>query len=91
MGGGTSCKFTVPLTMTDESFLEEAPTPWVRARRGQLTLFDYPRTGRVNASYRHCLWTAPALDRPTLAWRVFFVDKRMYIRTTEPPARDAPS
>jgi hypothetical protein len=59
--------------------IPEAPVPWVRARKGQLTPFDYPRTGLSSASYRHYLLTAPALDKPTLACSVFFIDKRMYI------------
>jgi hypothetical protein len=80
-------RVTVPLR---DECVPEAPLPWAPALRGQLTPFECPRRGQASASYRHCLWTGPTLDKPTLAWWIFFTDKRMYI-TVDPVARDAPS
>lgn len=64
-GPGVMNGFTVPLG--DERFFPEAPLPWDLALGEQLTPFDCPRRGQASASYRHCLWTAPTLDKPTLA------------------------
>ena len=67
-GWGRSVRIIVPLG--DECFFPEAPLPWDLALPvgEQLTPFDWPRRGQVSASYRHSLWTAPTLDKPTLAW-----------------------
>ena len=64
--GGVSVRVTVPLR--DECFFPEVPLSWDLALGEQLTPFDCPRRGQASASYRHCLWTAPTLDKPTLAW-----------------------
>jgi hypothetical protein len=66
MGGPwRSVRVTVPLG--DEYFFPEAPLPWDLALGEQLTPFDWARRGQASASYRHCLWTGPTLDKPTLA------------------------